>query len=151
MELQQIKTIIERYFEGNTSLAEEKQLSAYFSQENVHPDLKHYQPLFSFFNKEKQQEYNEPLPKITSKTKTSYYVFLAAGIAASFLLVFSVFLWQNKHAQKPIPSAENKALAMQNTQELLKMMTDVIGEGKEQLRYIEKIQETKNKIIKTKQ
>lgn len=50
MNNQIIERLIDKYFAGETSLAEEQQLRDYFSGENVHPDLKEYAPLFQYFN-----------------------------------------------------------------------------------------------------
>jgi tRNA G46 methylase TrmB len=44
-----IKALLEKYFEGLTSLEEEQALREYFQGEKIDPELKIYQPLFQFF------------------------------------------------------------------------------------------------------
>ena len=49
-----IKILIEKYFEGLTSLDEEQQLRDYFRQENVPQELEMYKPLFQYFVSERE-------------------------------------------------------------------------------------------------
>ncbi len=46
MDYDNIQTLLERYFEGNSSLAEEKHLKAYFQQKEIDPELEVYRSLF---------------------------------------------------------------------------------------------------------
>jgi len=51
-----IETLLEKYFQGNTTLAEEKTLRLYFTETpEIPPHLKKYQPLFQFFSAEIEQ------------------------------------------------------------------------------------------------
>jgi len=47
-----IRQLLERYHEGETSLAEERQLSAYFRKAELPQDLLPYRALFGFFGAE---------------------------------------------------------------------------------------------------
>lgn len=51
-----MKNLIEKYLNGETSLHEEAELKAYFNSGQVEDSLKEYQPLFQFFENEKQLE-----------------------------------------------------------------------------------------------
>ncbi len=55
----QIKSLLDKYWEGETSLQEEQQLRAYFNGEAVAEDLKQYQPLFQFFKKESEAQLSD--------------------------------------------------------------------------------------------
>ncbi len=59
MNIEAIKILIDKYFEGETSLQEEVQLAEYFNGEDVVAELKQYQPLFQFFKAEKSIFLNE--------------------------------------------------------------------------------------------
>lgn len=48
MDYKYIENLIERYFEGRTTLEEERILKAFFLQEEVPADLQQYAPLFTF-------------------------------------------------------------------------------------------------------
>ncbi len=96
MDSEQIKILIEKYFEGETTLEEEAQLSAYFNSDRVGDDLKTYQPLFAFFKIEKQIV----LPEKVQKAKVVSYdfrkVLKISRIAAILVLAAGVFWWFNK-------------------------------------------------------
>ena len=59
MNIEAIKRLVEKYFEGETSLQEEAQLVEYFNGDEIVAELKHYQPLFQFFKAEKSILLNE--------------------------------------------------------------------------------------------
>ena len=48
MEFNQIKNLIEQYFEGDTSVDQEQLLRTYFSGEEIHDELTLYTPIFRF-------------------------------------------------------------------------------------------------------
>lgn len=50
-----MKALIEKYFEGETSLEEEAQLRAYFNGGEVDSELRVYEPLFQHFASEREQ------------------------------------------------------------------------------------------------
>lgn len=49
-----MKNLIEKYFKGETNLEEEARLRDYFNSEEVDESLRPYQPLFRFFEAERQ-------------------------------------------------------------------------------------------------
>lgn len=55
MDYNAINKLVEKYFAGETSLQEERELQTYFRQPTVHESLRSYQPLFQLFRQE--QEY----------------------------------------------------------------------------------------------
>lgn len=70
MKLDRMKDLIEKYFAGETSLEEEKILRGYFSSPDIDPSLRKYQPLFQFFEVEKDVVFDaDKLPKF-QETKT---------------------------------------------------------------------------------
>jgi hypothetical protein len=56
MDYQLINNLLEKYFEGETNLQEEKQLKHFFTQEAVPEEFSSYQPLFQYFEQEAQPE-----------------------------------------------------------------------------------------------
>jgi len=59
MEYQQIKKLIDRYFQGETSVEEEQTLRRYFASGKIDERLQEYTPLFRFFALEKEREPEE--------------------------------------------------------------------------------------------
>lgn len=69
----EVKQLIEKYFEGDTTLQEEALLADYFAGNNIADELKQYQPLFKFFATEKQiilsQSTTNDILKLTQRQK----------------------------------------------------------------------------------
>jgi hypothetical protein len=107
MDSETIKILIEKYFEGETSLEEENQLSVYFNSDKVAAHLKMYQPLFAFFKIEKQIV----LPKKVQKGKLLAIDFRKVltinRIAAILLLAAGSFWWF--HKQKAVSINDSMA------------------------------------------
>lgn len=95
MDAEKIKSLLEKYFEGETALEEEKALAAYFNSDRVGEALKKYQPLFAFFAQEKQIVL--PSKKQPKLIKYDFRKILEIKrIAAILILVAGSFWWFNK-------------------------------------------------------
>ncbi|GHV63775.1 hypothetical protein FACS1894199_00480 [Bacteroidia bacterium] len=79
---QHIEALIERYFDGLTTLKEEKWLRNYFQTANVSEEWKGYQPMFQFFAAERK-----PIRKNTRMRNVRWVSMVAA---ASVLLVLGL-------------------------------------------------------------
>lgn len=55
MDYKGIKVLLDKYFDGETSLQEESQLQRYFQEPEVHPSLRSYKPMFEFFYAERER------------------------------------------------------------------------------------------------
>ena len=49
MELARIEKLLDKYFEGETTISEEKELKVYFTGETVPSHLEKYKDLFGYF------------------------------------------------------------------------------------------------------
>jgi len=153
MELSNIKTLLDKYLEAETTLAEEKVLETYFLSDHVTPELQEYIPLFNFFENERSLETSEEIEfkmpfEVEEKRSNRSLIYKWSGIAASVAILISVFIF----SQQQKNTVSNQApveyeLAMQNTQDLLLMMTDAVSNGKKQLTYLKEINQTKNQLI----
>ncbi|GHU63313.1 hypothetical protein FACS1894123_05850 [Bacteroidia bacterium] len=88
-----INELIEKYFEGLTSLQEEQSLRDYFQQENIPEEWRVYQPVFQFFSQEIVTEKNlseKPLSVVKPRRRNFFYTSIAA--AASIILLFGLKL-----------------------------------------------------------
>ncbi|MFY8065226.1 MAG: hypothetical protein ACOVNM_01920 [Flavobacterium sp.] len=59
MALDRIEILLEKYFEAETSIAEEKELKDYFASSDVAPHLEHYKPIFGYVTQAKQEQGSE--------------------------------------------------------------------------------------------
>ncbi|MDX1463846.1 MAG: hypothetical protein R3359_12375 [Marinirhabdus sp.] len=144
MELTRIESLLEAYFEGHTSLEDEKILADYFSSPDVAPHHKAYVPMFAAFSncREEVLEKEVELPKETS-SNSKWWI----GIAASAVIAIGVagFVFQ----EPGMTAEEKEALAaFHKTKEAFQLLSESFNEGAEELTYVSKFAETKNKILK---
>lgn len=88
-----IRTLTDRFLEGETTLEEERELYAFYRSEEVPDDLLSLRPLFVGL-----EEIQLETPSITSKKKKGdwrKWVMIAASVLVLFLLGGS-FLWQQQ-------------------------------------------------------
>lgn len=147
MDLQTVEILLEKYFEGTTSIDEEKQLKAYFSSQDVAPHLEHYCNLFGYFKTEKEIKFDKKLPLQPSKQPTVKWI----GIAASFVFLFGTawfFLNENTNANKDLGTFENPEEAFQATQEALQLLSSEVNQGVEGIAVLKQYEQTKRTIFK---
>ncbi len=96
------KALIEKYWAGKTSLAEEKALKAYFNGDNVAEELIPYQSMFSYFEVAQKQTLDssvealiqqENLPKSHLSVQTKRFQFIKVA-AAILVLILAGFGYQ---------------------------------------------------------
>lgn len=141
MELQNIKQLIEKYFDGTTSLQEEKQLKAYFSSDKVAPELEKYKGLFSYFSKEQQ---TQTAQEIVIRPKTRFNFWLAASVIVAIGL--GIVFFQPK--EPDLGTFDDPEIALQETQKALRLVAENINKGKEKIGYLQEYEKTKNTIFK---
>jgi len=149
MDLQAVKVLLERYDAGETTLAQEKALRNYFHKNEVPHELKAYQLIFGYAanSRSKRMEREVQLPD--SKTNGKY---LWTAIAASVVLLLGLFLFQNKPIamqDSNLGTIQDKEEALQKSMETLRMVSELMNEGKEDLIYLKEFNNTKDKFLKT--
>jgi len=141
MELDNIEKILEKYFEANTTAAEEKSLREYFSQEEVAPQLEQYKPIFAYFSKAKQERFTKQVPL---KPRKNYYKWLS--IAAVAVVAFGIY-FGNAYQERQIEK-EQALYAYNETKKALSLLAENFGKGTEKVAYLNEFEETKQKIYK---
>ncbi|MDD2437587.1 MAG: hypothetical protein PHG27_01460 [Massilibacteroides sp.] len=82
-----IDELLEKYFAGETSMEEEKELRQFFSSETVSPHLSAYKPLFAYFDEEIARRVKPVVPVRNNKRIARYFLY---GVAAASLVVLGV-------------------------------------------------------------
>ncbi|PTX62897.1 hypothetical protein C8N46_102298 [Kordia periserrulae] len=137
MELANIENLLEKYFEATTTVQEEQELQAYFSQDNVAPHLQEYQPMFQCFTNLKAETSTRNVPLQPRKNYLKWI-----SVAAVFVLTTSLFIneW-NKQRQ-----AEE---AFEYFKTTMALVSQSFNSGASHINYLTQFEETTNKIFKT--
>lgn len=151
MELANIEQLLEKYFEGETTTAEEIQLKQYFSTEQVAAHLEHYKPLFGYFAAEKEEQFK---PTLSLKTKKRLTV-ARISLAASVVFLIGTFTILN-YKPTPSPQVTHSELgsfktpeeAFEETQKVLALLSEKVNIGMESVNYIHEYENSKNLIFK---
>ena len=145
MELSKIESLLERYDEGETSLAEEKQLREYFLNNGIPEHLRSYQLMFMFSDKQTERKLKKS-PKVTSNNNRYIWTSIAAVLVVSLGLFFF-----NDSSIRPggndLGAITEEEVAMEKAKETLAMVSQIMNEGKSDLVYLKEFNNTKNKII----
>jgi hypothetical protein len=148
MELDKIEQLLENYFEGNTSSAEEKQLKNYFASEDVAPHLEEYRAVFGYFSEAKKEQFTAEIP--LTKKKKNYIAWLS--VAASVMVMFGVgfYVYNNSFtsSNEDLGTFDNPELAFKETQKALDLISTHVNTGIESMHYINEFEQSKNKVFK---
>ena len=135
MELDRIEKLLEKYLEASTSVAEEKELRTYFSQESVPTHLEQYAPIFQYFSLAKEERFTKQVPL---KTRRDYFKW--ASVAAVAVLMFGIYFGNEYQKQKEAEFAYNE------TKKALSLLADNFSRGTEKVAYLNEFEKTKQKI-----
>lgn len=147
MELHKIETLLEKYFEGETSIAEENQLQEYFSSPDVAQHLVQYRPMFGYFSKAREQQFEQTLPLQPRKRKVVAWLSVAASVVV--LLGVGTFAYNNmQSAPEDLGTYDDPEVAFRETQKALDMLAGHVNTGVESVAYINEYEESKNLVFK---
>jgi len=158
MELVKIEQLLEAYFEGQTTLAEEEQLRSYFEQEDLPEHLQLYQPMFAGFQLAETEEADFDI-KLPKEKINNFWFFRVAASAVIFLGLAGFFFTQNSGGY-----SQEEQLALQSYQEARETMMmlsrnlnqgaesvqllDAFNTGTESIGLINQLDQSKNLIFK---
>lgn len=159
MALDRIKILIEKYFEAETSIAEEKELKDYFTSSDVAPLLEQYKPLFDYAVQAKQEQFSfapfgfQPqvkatIPLITTKRKSAFWFSVAASVI--ILLSIGLFTYNHYNQQKSedYGTYSDPEIAFRETQKALAMISECVNKGIGSMNYLNEFEQSKNRIFK---
>lgn len=87
MESNKVEQLLEAYFEGATTLAQEKQLRMYFTSDQVASHLESYIDMFTAFQKASQETYDIPIHLPKQKKPKYRWV---SGVAAVVIVLLGL-------------------------------------------------------------
>lgn len=137
-----IENLLDKYFEGETNLHEEKALKEYFNQEKIASHLEVYQPMFQFFEAKEElveEEFVFKFPdEVSTPSKASKKMWYS--LVASLVLLFSLGgIFYHQHQQQQLAEAE---LAFLQTKEALLKVSTEFNSGLQNLEYLQELEHT---------
>lgn len=149
MALDRIEILIEKYFEGETSIAEEKELKAYFSSSDVAQHLEQYKPVFGYFSQAKQEQFTASIP-LKSRKKQKRLAWLSVAASLVVMLGIGFFAYQNtsEPTEENLGVIDDPEIAFKETQKALALISKHVNTGIESVNYLGEYQQSKNKIFK---
>ena len=152
MALDKIEKLLEKYFEAETSIAEEKELKDYFASSDVAQHLEQYKPLFGYAVQAKQEQFTATIPLIPKgrdkKRKSVVWLSVAASVAV--LLGVGLFTFNNYNQPKSndLGTYDDPEVAFRETQKALAMISEHVNKGIGSMKYLNEYEQSKNRIFK---
>lgn len=138
-----IQKLIKKYFDATASLEEEQLIHEYFSQDDVHENLKCYHGLFRSFQLMGQVQFDKPLAlkqKPASVSKIISLTWVKVAAAAVIFVVGGLFLFKSINQEQTAPLAKARYIEPENPEEALEMTLQALAmvsrkykKGEEQL------------------
>ena len=154
MEYNQIRELLNRYFEGNTTLEEEAILRNYFSDpETIHPDFEFARDLFMHWIASRQVEYEgggtEKSGRGVKNRSRLGWISVAASVC---LLVIAGLFWpveqQTVYAYIDGKPVTDKEIALAEMEKALGHVSQELNRGTSEFRKISKYDEIEGKVFK---
>ena len=164
MELTTIRELVEKYWEGETSLEEEAQLKRYFQEEAVPADLKKEATLFRYYQSNTRfrtldNQFDEQLTqRIEQKQAKQRWLTFRPALQIAAAVVFVIFAtllfraeWNNPTTEHSIVAAvedtyEDPQLAYEQTKEALLLVSSLMNEGTQHIQELETFSEAQETV-----
>ena len=148
MVLDRIEKLLEKYFEAETSIAEEKELKDYFASSDVAPPLEQYKPLFGYAVQAKQEQFTATIPLNTKKRKSVVWLSVAASVVVLLGVSLFTFHQYNQPKANDFGTYDDPEVAFRETQKALAMISEHVNKGIGSMQYLNEYEQSKNRIFK---
>ena len=144
MELDRIEHLLKNYLEAKTSVADEKILKDYFSQDDIAPHLEAYRPMFRYFAVSKKEQLTKGV-SLGKKKNVSKQMYSWLSVAAIALLMVGAYFGKSYHEQQQLEK-QKAEYAYQETKKALDLLAENFSRGTEKVAYLNEFVEAKEKI-----
>ena len=158
MELKQVEQLLSKYWEGETSLSEEKQLQQFFSYGEVPAHLLVYRDLFVAqeitLNPDLGLDFDrEILDKIEVKENSTRWNFMRIAAVGLILIVMSIGLFKLDSTTNSQPIAQEDTFndpeeALAETKKAFAIMSVAFNKGQQPVMNMAKLDKTNQKVAK---
>lgn len=155
MDYNQIRELLNRYFEGNTTLGEEAMLRDYFSDAGtIHGDFEYARDLFVHWTDSRQVEYEggSAMKSLRAPGKKRRVGWIAVAASVCLLIAAGLF-WpveqQTVYAYIDGVPVTDKEIAMAEMKKALGQVSQEFYRGTSELRKISKFDEVEGRVFKS--
>lgn len=165
MVLNSIEKLLEKYDSGETTIKEEQELKAYFSQDEVATHLESYRVMFHYFKTTKQEDlYIKDVPLKTKKSKIYQWISVAALLVLS-LGVFTTQFGNDKRTYSELTMQEQEEYDQAvevfslvgskfnqggSNMAAFGLMSNKLSEGVDKFEHVTEFSDVTNKVFKSK-
>lgn len=150
-----VEGLLEKYFQGATTLAQEKEMQDYFSSQDVASHLQQYGSLFGYFAvaKKQQNKYKIPVFEVIkaqniNKKWTLGWVSIATSVLVLMgLATYVLYDFDDRKENTNFGTYEDPEAAFRATQKALSLLSNNVNSGIKSVQYIEEYQTVKNRIF----
>lgn len=165
MELTNIRELVEKYWNGDTTLEEEKVLRDYLANEEVPADLKKEAALFRYYQAQTRfrkldDQFEEKITRRIQRKQplqwwTDYRSFIRVAAAVLMLIVAAILLkteWLDTPSEAdPVAVSaedtyEDPQLAYEQTKEALMLVSSLMNEGAQHIEELETFSEAQETV-----
>lgn len=144
MELNKIEALIEKYLEGETTIAEENSIRAFLSSNQVPTHLQQYKAQFAFYDD--AQKLSAPNSASPQHKRSFKWISVAASVA--ILLCVGTFAYFNTESYNDsLGTFTDPEIAFQETQQALNLLSGKVNQGIESVEYVEEYDAAKDRIF----
>ena len=129
METAKVEQLLERYFEGETTLIDEQQLRAYFTGTQVAPHLEAYVGMFSAFAKAQEETFTATIA-IPSRKRNLRWI---TSVAAVVLMAVGLFFQMQSTPKVTGHYEDNPELAVLKAKQSLILVSQMLNQSTAQL------------------
>lgn len=147
MELNKIETLLEKYFQGETSIAEENELKNYFSSQDVAQHLAQYKPIFGYFSLAKEQKFEQELPLKTKKRNVTWLSIAASVVILLGIGTYTYYNYDNAKDSQNLGTYDDPQKAFAATQKALALLSNNVNVGIESVQYVQEYETTKEQVF----
>jgi hypothetical protein len=147
MESVKIENLLEKYFQGETSIAEENELRNYFSSLDVAQHLEQYKPIFGYFSLAKEHQFTPEIPPQSKKRNVAWISIAASVVVLLGIGTYAYYSADIVDKSQDLGTYDDPEEAFRATQKALSLLSDNVNVGIESVQYIQEYQTAKEKVF----
>ncbi len=139
MNIKEIEILLDKYFEGETSLTEEARLKEFFRNDQLPEHLSKHRDIFSAFDAMAGEKMEHFTPVIKAETKIRQFYYVSAIAAGILLLIGLFFTFQTEvfNHKKLLKPDQDQELAFNQAKNALMMVSVGLNTGLDQVQHLE--------------